>query len=145
MSTFYIDPLEMALDFASMGYYQDAFQALQTVPNKKSADFLYSLGTIQMMMGQNESAVETFGRISSMNVDNYIRAQAHSTISDIFLQEGRPYDALNEINRAMELDPEDEEHKMKAEEIIDDLNSDFGKFLFMTIALTQAARIGASD
>lgn len=116
--------------------YEDALKYLQTNPVKNRANYLFYLGYVQIHLGWTEEAVQNLTQLQIEYPGDIREGTVTGFLADIYHHNGRICEAVSEITRAMEIEPDCLLIQAKAEQIY----SDFNDFLTGLTILYLAAQ-----
>ncbi len=125
--------LENAFILAYLGMANEALALVNKSNDFQSESYAFSIAKIQESLGLYDDAFSIYEKISHSKISAPIRAWAFSYKADILLNEGQLIEALNEVNEALKIDPDNKFIQNQAKMIEEELNDGSGKFLALSI------------
>lgn len=114
------------------GLFEDAYDLLRKHPDKNSVDYLFNLAYLEAIMGQKMESIQTLRKLyEEHELPDELRSIFYGFSADIMHDEGWKKDAVEEIYKAYELNPDDSFIKEKMEEFINDFGGDLNNLLFL--------------
>jgi len=100
----YLAHLNLGVDLASRGHYQEALPELNESLAEEPAQphALSSLGAVLYTLGRNQEAIEEFTQAIRLQPQD---AEPHSNLGNALVDVGRLDDAVRELNTALSLNP----------------------------------------
>jgi len=123
------------------GLYYEALEWLSQYGDKSSTEYLFHLGYIQTYLGWTEEAIQTLNKYKMREKDRELISTTSGLLADIYHNDGMWSDALSEISKALEIEPDCPLIKKKAEEIVADF-SNFWKGVVLFSLVIQYLRKG---
>ena len=106
-------------------------------------DYLFYLGYIQIHLGWTEEAYQTLTKLQMEFPDSEQAGTVAGFLADIFHHEGQLGNALQEISKALQIEPDCPLIQKKAQEIVDDFNQLFSGLVIL--ACLQARKFKADS
>ncbi len=117
------------------GLYYEALEWLSKFGDQNSTEYLFYLGYIQTHLGWTEEAIQTLTKYKMKEKDRGLISTTSGLLADIYHNDGMLSDALSEISKALEIEPDCPLIKKKAEEIVEDFNHYYSGIVMFLVSL----------
>ncbi len=110
---------QFLIELIESGFYDDAFNHLRFCFSENSIDYYFYLGFLQAQLGQTEEAMATLQKCKSIVRGTDLESTVSGLLADIYDNENWISDAIEEINHAVDIEPDCPLIQRKQEEIFE--------------------------